>query len=258
MKVVLELEYDGSKFSGWQRQLNARSVEEVLSDALRTYLQASCRKQGIDPCEVPPLRASGRTDAGVHAAGQVVSFRWPEQVALEERRLFAALNGITPRELAILRVSRAADSFDARFSAISKCYQYRIFNRPSPPANSSYPAWHIPQRLRWLEMRQAAEAYLGTHDFSAFCARDGSHKTTTRQIFSSELTRVNRDELVYTVVGSGFLKQMVRIMVGTLAEVGLARLEPSHVVELLRSAQRVEAGRTAPPQGLSLQWVRYE
>ena len=258
MKVALTLEYDGTDFSGWQRQPHVRSIQQCLEQALRTYIQSICKKSGIDTPQMPKITASGRTDAGVHARAQVVSLVWPQLVPLDCYVLKGALNGLTPKQIAVLDVRPVADDFDARFSAKSKCYEYRIVNRLAPPTNPRYPAWHVPSRLNWNSMKQVAELYCGQHDFDAFRASDASQKTSRRTIYVSQLTRVSNDEILYTVVGSGFLKQMVRIMVGTLVDVGIGTIEVCDVEALLTGqASRQHAGKTAPGVGLTLNWVKY-
>ncbi|MCL4127100.1 UNVERIFIED_CONTAM: hypothetical protein GTU68_005013, partial [Idotea baltica] len=202
---------------------------------------------------------SGRTDAGVHAKGQVVSFDWPVAVPLDCYALKGALNGITPRQIAILEVYPVAPEFHARFSARRKCYEYRILNRLAPHTNLQYPAWHVPSRLDWKTMQAIACLYRGTHDFDAFKASDANQKTSVRTIYVSELTKVADNEIVYTVIGGGFLKQMVRIMVGTMVDAGMGLLSIENVSQLLENnSQRKMAGKTAPGRGLTLNWVSYD
>lgn len=258
MKVVLLLEYHGTAYCGWQRQDNGLSIQEVLETALATYLRSQSRKQALQTLPaLPSTTACGRTDAGVHAKGQVVSFTWPENLQLDAYHMQGALNGLTPRDIAILSVDKKPDDFDARFSPSIKCYQYRIFNRLTPPTNPAYPAWHVPSKLDWAKMQKVCSAFLGTHDFSAFRASDANQKSSVRKIDCAELSRISANEFCFTVVGQGFLKQMVRIMVGTLVDVGTGAMSTQAAIALLDSGQRKGAGKTAPSRGLTLEWVRY-
>ena len=245
----LTLSYDGTDFSGFQRQANARSVqaelEGVLADIEGTHVTVA---------------GAGRTDSGVHALGQVASFRLTS--AIGERDLFRALNAKLPRDVRVLSAEVAPPGFNARFSARSKMYRYRISNtRVMSPFQRRF-AWHISRNLDLAAMREAARELLGSHDFASFQAKGGKIRTTTRTMTRSEWAEepLSGGErlLVYEIAGTGFLKYMVRAVVGTLVEVGDGRRSPSSIRDLLDSRDRAAAGPTAPPAGLYLVRVDYD
>lgn len=256
MKIKFTIEYDGRAFCGFQEQANAHSVQGELEAALDTYFGALSKRRGLPPARKAVINGSGRTDSGVHARGQVASFVWPEGYPFEEDPFLRALNGITVRELSILSAVPVDDHFDARFSPHRKQYSYRLLLRRGGDGLWTGRAWRIVAPLDISAMCEAAKLFVGTHDFTSYRAGDCLAKTTERKIFLSELSR--EDEcLVYTVQGNGFLKQMIRIMVGTLVLVGKGRLRPEDIIRIRDARSRLEAGRTAPACGLTLDWVRY-
>jgi tRNA pseudouridine38-40 synthase len=243
------LSYDGSEFSGFQRQSNARSVQAELETALAP----------IEGRRVVVFGA-GRTDAGVHALGQVASFRLSNKIAAQD--LFRALNAKLPGDVRVLVVEEMAAGFNARFHARSKVYRYRISNtRVLSPFQRKY-AWHISRGLDLDSMRAAAHELTGEHDFASFQALGGSVRTSTRTVTRSEWTEEplagGGRLLTYEIAGTGFLKYMVRTIVGTLVEVGDGRRTPPSLRELLNSRSRAAAGPTAPPSGLYLVRVDYD
>ena len=246
-KVVLS--YDGTDLSGWQRQSNARSVQADLEDALAPVEGASVVVTG-----------AGRTDAGVHALGQVASFTLTKPITAEE--LFRALNATLPVDVRMLSVEHAPDGFNARFAARSKLYRYRISNsRVLSPFERRY-AWHVSRGLDLDAMKRGARALVGEHDFMALQAKGGTVKTSVRTLthsdWSEEPLPCGGRMLIYEVAGTGFLKYMVRNIVGTLVEVGDGRRSAVSVGEVLASGDRSEAGPTAPPVGLYLVRVDYD
>lgn len=243
--LKLVLEYDGTDFVGWQVQPNGRSVQEALERSLGTLLGGSIRVVG-----------SGRTDAGVHARGQVVSFRTERDLPL--RAYVHGLNALLPKDVAVVSAQQAPEGFDARRSASGKRYVYRISTRQvrSPLRRRTH--WEIFPPLDRGAMREAARHLLGEHDFSAFRASDCPAKTTVRNLRVLDVRDGDDDEIVVVAEATAFLKQMVRNLVGTLAEVGLGRRTPDSIPALLASGDRTKAGRTAPPQGLALDEVFYE
>ena len=257
MKLKLLIEYDGLPFSGWQIQPGQLTVQAELERALGIYLGSLAKAQGQHLVDRHLVTGSGRTDAGVHAKGQVASFQWPDTLQFEEQRFIAAINGICHRGLSVKAAQLLPDTFDARFSPHSKCYTYCILlRRQQDPLRGAW-SWRQGQHLDIPLMIAAAHSLRGTHDFAAFRAADCAAKTTTRTLLLSELARSNSDELVYTVHGTGFLKQMIRTIVGTLVSIGLQKRSIADLQTMLTHGNRTLAGQTAPAQGLCLEWVKY-
>jgi tRNA pseudouridine38-40 synthase len=241
--IRLVVEYDGTDLSGWQRQDNAPTVQQHLEEALARLLTH----------EVTVVGAS-RTDAGVHARGQVASFRTDRAIPLHGIR--RGLNSLLPPTIAVRDAAEVDDGFHARFSASGKHYRYTILARPDRSPRWRDRAWHVPERLALPAMIEASRALLGEHDFSAFRAAGCTAKTTSRRLDAIGVTR--REELVWVdVQGNAFLRNMVRIIAGTLAEVGTGARPPGQVAEILASKDRTRAGITAPAHGLELWEVRY-
>lgn len=245
MSVVrLIIEYDGTQYVGWQRQPNGLSVQQVVEEALAKV----CGSEHV-------LFSSGRTDAGVHAKGMVAHFETSRLLPLGAYR--EGVNRLLPSDIVVREVGVAAQSFHARYDATGKWYRYSICRSPVRlPLTNRY-CWHVRGELDLLQMRQAAQLFVGQHDFSAFRASGCSARTTVRGVFSVEVSEV--DAVVYVDVrGSGFLRNMVRIMVGTLVEVGLGKRRPQEIADMLTDSCRAQAGVTAPSQGLCLMEVFYE
>jgi tRNA pseudouridine38-40 synthase len=244
--LKLTLAYDGSRVVGWQRQADGVSIQGLLEDALG-------RLEG-GPVTV---HGAGRTDAGVHALGQVASAQLTSAHAVDV--VARALNACLPPEIRVTRVEQVAADFHARFSARSKTYRYVIRNAPIVSPFERAFVWHIPEALDREAMRQAAAALVGTHDFAAFRSVGGEVKTTTRTLTQSHfVTDDDQTRLVYETTGDGFLRHMVRAIVGTLVEIGRGRRPAASMAALLASGRRADAGATAPPQGLFLVRVDYD
>jgi tRNA pseudouridine38-40 synthase len=243
--IRLVVEYDGSELHGWQRQHGSPTVQQHLEEALAKLLTH----------EVQVVGAS-RTDAGVHARGQVASFRTERPIPLHGVR--RGLNSMLPETIAVRDASEVPEEFHPRFSATSKHYRYTILTRAERSPRWRHTAWHISDPLDLQGMAAASQALLGEHDFSAFRAAGCTAKTTLRRVDSIMLTRLPEHVIEVDIRGNAFLRQMVRIIVGTLVEVGLGRWPIGQVAEILNGKDRTKAGPTAPAQGLTLLEVRYD
>jgi tRNA pseudouridine38-40 synthase len=240
--VRLTLAYDGTRFRGWARNAGQRTVEGVLSGALERVVGTA-----------PRLSIAGRTDAGVHARGQVASFVSDGGIDLE--RLQRSINGMLAPEVVAWEVRRAPEGFDARFSATAREYRYRLDTGPWPDPFEAGFVWHRPRGLASAPMRQAARSLLGEHDFTSFCRRPQSGGTVRRLERLSIARRGERVEI--SARANAFLHQMVRALVGTLVAVGDGRLEPNSVWEILRARDRSRTPQMAPAHGLTLERVIY-
>jgi tRNA pseudouridine38-40 synthase len=247
--LKLVLAYDGSEFSGWQVQPDAATIQGTLASAIGRITGEKVLPQG-----------SGRTDAGVHALAQVVSFSTESPIPTEN--FIKALNDVLPAAIRVLEVGEVAADFHARKSARAKTYRYRIYRGTiCPPFLARY-VWHYPYPLDESSMQAAAALVVGEHDFTSFAAvdpergREEGEVTNVRRIFSSSSQR-DGDELLYTVRGSGFLHHMVRNLVGTFVLVGKGTLKAADVERILEARNRSAAGATAPASGLYLVGVEY-
>jgi tRNA pseudouridine38-40 synthase len=258
MQVRLKLEYDGSNYSGWQMQSGQDSIQARLEEALARI------------CGVPiRVRGAGRTDAGVHARGQVAAARLPRP--FDPVELLRALNAVLPPDIVVLEASEAGDNFDPRRDARLRIYEYRVLNRPLRSAFERNSAWLVREPLDLAAMNAAAAAFVGEHDFAAFRSLGSAEKSTTRRVELSRWRRENdRDEdglheharnLVYRVEASAFLRHMVRTMVAAMVEVGrgkaAGRPPADTIAALLASRDRALAPAPAPAAGLCLVEVRY-
>lgn len=247
--LKLTVSYDGSEFAGWQVQPDALTVQGAIATAIGRVTGEKVLPQG-----------SGRTDAGVHALAQVVTFATESPVPTEN--FVVALNDVLPSSIRVLQAAETAVDFHARKSAHAKTYRYRIY-RPAicPPFLARY-VWHYPFPLDEAAIRRAASFVEGEHDFTSFAAVDpergneGMPVSNVRSIFSSQWMR-DGEELVYTVRGSGFLHHMVRNLVGTFILVGKGKLHPDDLTRILLARNRSAAGATAPASGLYLVNVEY-
>lgn len=242
-RIKLVIEYDGSFFHGWQVQKNLTSVQEEIEKAI---FKVTGEKVSVT--------GSGRTDAGVHAYGQAAHFDTESKIPADKFSI--VLNTVLPPSVAVISSMEVPHDFHARFSAVKKTYKYKILNRPTRSPIMEKRAWHIPVPLDIGSMKKAASLFIGYHDFSAFCASGHNVKNFERHIYDSGWT-VEGDLIEYTVTGSGFLYNMVRIMTGTMVEVGMGKRPAESISGLLEGKNRRQAGITAPPQGLYLWEVCY-
>jgi tRNA pseudouridine38-40 synthase len=239
----LLLEYDGTDFAGWQRQLGQRTVQACLEEALQVMTGQAVRVTG-----------AGRTDAGVHAEGQVASVRVESRIPTTG--FLRGLNANLPPDIAVREVSDVDPGFDARRSARGKTYRYLIWNHLVRSPLRGRSAWHYRAPLDTHAMREAAAAFVGEHDFRAFRASDCDRKSTVRLIRRFDVDRQG-PLITCEVEGTAFLKNMVRIMVGTLVMAGGGELDPAGVRRLLEAGDRTQSGVTAPAHGLTLVRVAY-
>jgi tRNA pseudouridine38-40 synthase len=240
----LVLEYDGTHYHGWQRQHGVVTVQETLESRLEIMLGMPVK-----------VRASGRTDAGVHARAQQVNFY--ARTRLQPVEIQRGLNALLPDDIAILAAAEVEDSFHARFSAWSKIYEYRILNRPVRSALERHHTWHIRRPLALEPMNECLRMIQGEHDFAAFMASGSKARSTVRLLYRAEIRLPDAEHLLFMFEGNGFLRQMVRNLVGTIVEVGSVRLSPEDFQRILLSRDRRQAGATAPARGLCLVRVVY-
>jgi tRNA pseudouridine38-40 synthase len=240
----LELEYDGSEFSGWARQPGLRTVQGELEAALERVLR-----------EPVQLTVAGRTDTGVHALGQVASFSTEATLPGDLAR---SLNAVGPGDVAVTAATIVDDGFDARRDARSRAYRYRVLARPAPSPFEQGRALWWPHRLVRDALDGCAAALLGTHDFTAFTPTQTDHVRFERDILGAEWTEESADVLVFRITADAFMRNMVRVLVGTMLEVGGGRRTLDDFTALLDGAPRSAAGDTAPPHGLYLESVSYE
>jgi len=241
--VKLTIEFDGTNYHGWQSQKNAITVQDVITEAITKVTGENCQ-----------LTGASRTDAGVHALGFVANFRTSSSIPAE--KFSFVLNTCLPPDIVVKNSEEVDMSFHARFSAVSKRYRYIFLNSKHPSALYRNRVFHVPWRLDVDAMREAALFFKGTHDFSAFRASGASTETSVRTMYDVSLTQ--KDEMIiFEVEGNGFLYNMVRIMAGTLVDVGLGKIAAERIAVILKNGERNMAGRTAPPQGLYLVCVNY-
>ena len=240
----LDLEYDGAAFYGWAAQPGLRTVESVLTEALRTFWPHGGRPA-----------VAGRTDTGVHASGQVVTLDGA-QGGPELARLPAALNAHLPPDVAVIGCRRAPEGFHARFSALSRCYVYRVLRTRTPSPLRAARTWHCARELSRECLDECAAALLGEHDFRAFTPAETQHEVFRRNVLAASWTQQG-DELVFRIEADSFLRHMVRTLVGTMIQTAGGERPSEAFAGLLAGAPRSAAGVTAPPHALCLTHVRY-
>ena len=241
----LTLSYDGSRYNGWQKQGNTpNTIQEKLETLLSRLLG-----------ETVEVAGSGRTDAGVHAMGQVVSFRCSSKQDCPA--LLTDIRRYLPEDIGALELQEAAPRFHARLNATGKTYVYRVWNSDAPNVFERKYLYTVTDALDLAAMEAAAAHLIGTHDFMSLCANKRMKKSTVRTIESIRIEKIG-GELRFTVTGDGFLYNMVRILVGTLLEVGMGKRNPDSIPALLEAKDRSKAGYLVPPHGLRLEAVYYD
>ncbi len=243
--IRLTIAYDGTNYSGWQIQKNALSIQAILEKALRKILNTKIKVTG-----------AGRTDAGVHANGQIANFN--SDAWLPEKNLKAALNSTLPEDISVIKVKKVSPKFNSQFDARSKVYKYTILNDSAdrPLCRNFY--WKVPYRLNMALMRKEAKALEGKHDFRAFQAKSAlSGIKDTKRIIKNISISAREKFIFISIEGNGFLHNMVRVIIGTLVEVGRGYMNPGSVKKILLAKDRRKAGPTAPAKGLTLISVRY-
>jgi len=245
--IRLTIEYDGTGLAGWQRQSNAPTVQGHLEAALATLLGVPTRTSG-----------ASRTDAGVHARGQVASFHTDRPIPTYGLR--RGINGLLPPSIAVVEAAEAGADWHPRFSSTGKHYRYMVLARPDRSPRWVRRAWHRPRPMDLEAMRSAAAAFLGEHDFAGFRSSDCTARTTLRRIHAITVTPTDDEPALWCidVRGNAFLRNMVRIIAGTLTAVGQGVIPAADLPEIIASRDRTRGGTTAPPHGLELMSVSYD
>ena len=242
--IRLTLQYEGTRYQGWQRQ---ESSDNTIQGKLEKLLSQMCGEQ-IE------IQGSGRTDAGVHAKGQVANFHTHSRMSPEEMQAY--INEYLPQDIAVTQIAEASERFHSRLNACGKCYCYQVWNSSIPNVFLRRYALEFPDNLDIAAMQEAASYLIGEHDFKAFTSTKKGKKSTVRRIDEIKIERTG-DLITFTFRGNGFLYHMVRILMGTLLEVGQGKREAQAVLEVLVSVKREMAGPLVPSKGLTLMEVFY-
>jgi tRNA pseudouridine38-40 synthase len=261
--LKLTIAYDGTNYAGWQRQVNAISIQQVLEDEIAAIVGAH-----------HPLNAAGRTDAGVHAAAQVASITIDHEISADD--LLRALNArLKAGDIRIRSIEEMPERWDARIFSKGKTYRYAIWNGAAPSPFLRHVVWHVPHRLDLERMQRAAAMLIGEHDFAAFKGRGTDVLTTIRRVLTADVVEMNihTDQPIalsplddaadggrlirFEISGTGFLRHMVRTIAGTLVDIGRGNMEVDDMRAILESRDRAQTGQTAPAQGLMLWKVQY-
>jgi tRNA pseudouridine38-40 synthase len=243
--IFLKVEYDGTHFAGWQRQKSDPTIQGTIEAAL-----GRMTRQEIT------LNGSGRTDAGVHAWGQTANFRCRTRLLPQD--FIKGLNSMLPGTIAIRECREIPLEFHARFDAIGKTYLYRIYNHPRPRAIGRRYVWQIRKALDLSAMQGAADRIVGTHDFKAFEGSGSPRPHTRRSVLKAQFKGEAQEVIRFEIAADGFLRYMVRNLVGSLVDVGLGKIDCDGFAQILAGRDRLKAGITAPPQGLFLKEVAYD
>ena len=242
--IKLIIEYDGKEFNGWQKQPNKLNIQGTIEQAIKQVTG-----------EEVDLTASGRTDAGVHAFGQVANFKTNSSIPTD--KIAIAINTKLKRSIRILSAEEVDERFHSRLSCKRKTYRYVINNSEFSSAIYRNLETHIPQKLDIEKMQEASKYFIGEHDFKAFKASGTSSKSSVRTIYKLDVKQMPQNRIYIEVTGNGFLYNMVRIISGTLVDVGIGKIKPEEIEKIIKSKDRSQAGKTLPPNGLYLLNVEY-
>jgi len=242
--IKITIEYDGTNYYGWQKQPQGPTIEPEIEKTLKNMTG-----------EDISLSGSGRTDSGVHAFAQVANFKTNSNIKSIEFQM--GLNSSLPKDITILNAKEVDPDFHAQFSAKSKTYIYTILNSPHPSALLRKRAWFVPLELNINYMKEAAEYLIGEHDFKAFAQSGIEVKTTVRNILNVSLEQKENNIILFSIEATGFLKRMVRLIIGTLVQVGKGKITPLDFAQILNSGEKTKFVYAAPPQGLYLKEVKY-
>lgn len=241
--IKLTIEYDGTNYSGWQKQPNANTIQEEIEKAIEKAIG-----------EKITIIGAGRTDSGVHGKGQVANFITDSSIPGAKFKY--AINRYLPEDITIIGSKEVEKSFHSRYDSLGKKYKYLIYNAPiKSPLLRNY-TYYVPYKLDFQKMNEAKDYFIGKHDFAAFMASGSDVDDTVRNIYYDSLNTCN-NIIVFEIYGDGFLYNMVRIIVGTLVDVGIGKISPQDIIDILKSRDRKNAGHTAPPEGLYLEKVCY-
>ncbi len=243
--IKLTIEYDGKEFNGWQKQPDKLNIQGTIEHAIKTITG-----------EEVDLMASGRTDAGVHAWGQVANFKTNSNIPIE--KIAIALNSNLKKSIRIKKAEEVDERFHSRLTCKKKTYRYVINNDEFPSAIYRNFETHIPYKLNIEKMKNAAKYFEGEHDFKAFKASGTSSKSSVRKIYKAEVIEMPNNRIYIELTGNGFLYNMVRIIAGTLVDVGMEKIQPKEIINIINSKDRSLAGKTLQPQGLFLLSVEYD
>lgn len=243
--IKLTIEYDGKEFNGWQKQPNKLNIQGTIEQAIQVITG-----------EEVELNASGRTDAGVHAFGQVANFKTNSNIPIE--KIAIALNSNLKKSIRIISAEEVEEKFHSRLTCKQKTYRYVINNTELSSAIYRNLETHIPQKLNIDKMKKAIKYFEGEHDFKAFKSSGTSSKSSVRTIYKAEIIEMPNNRIYIELTGNGFLYNMVRIISGTLVEVGLEKINPDDIPNIIDSKDRSLAGKTLPPNGLYLVNVEYD
>lgn len=242
IKIIVE--YDGTKYNGWQTQKNGQGIQEILTNAIHQVCG-----------DVDKIDGAGRTDAGVHAFGQTANFFTECKIPI--KNIPNAVNVFLPKDIVVKASEEVNSEFHSRYSAKGKKYMYIVNNSSTRSALDFYREYYFPYEIDYKKVKKACEIFEGTHDFKGFMASGSAIKDTVRTIHKIQLKKRDDGRIIFNFTGDGFLYNMVRILVGTLLEVGLGKIEVEDLKNIILSKDRTKAGKTVPAQGLYLMEVYY-